>query len=133
LCGAHTGSSWAAGAQAASYEPHCSGVFGAGRDHVYAGRSRGLHFRQTGYSEGGSATGSFTADDLNPDGAINSLPGEGSDFSVSFSGNSIFSAFSLGYSDLLGLYHSPTTFSILTSSDPLFSRNASPGQPCTPL
>ena len=67
-------------------------------------------FTQAGYSAGATATGAFTGNDLNNDGIINSLEGEVSSFSLSFSGNSIVSAFTLDATSLIGLYYGPAAF-----------------------
>lgn len=62
------------------------------------------YFSQTGFEEGAYISGSFQATDLNLDGSyIGSIFAdfsEISDFSLSFSGNSIASAFSQSLSDL---------------------------------
>jgi len=62
-------------------------------------------FTQGGYSEGAIVTISFTGSDLNSNGQISSFDAEVSDFSMSFSGNSIVPSFSLGFSDLQGLVY----------------------------
>lgn len=90
-------------------------------------------FTQAGYSAGATATGGFTGDDLNDDGIINSLEGEVSSFSLSFSGNSIVGAFSLDATSLIGLYYGPSAFSIITASVPQFLLNSGPGGSCTPV
>lgn len=90
-------------------------------------------FTQSGYQEGATANGSFSGNDLNNDGAINSLSGELTGFSLSFSGNSIVSAFSLDTSDLIGLYYGPAAFSIITAGVPQFLLNVGPGGSCTPV
>jgi hypothetical protein len=90
-------------------------------------------FTQAGYSAGAIANGSFIGNDLNNDGIINSLAGEVSNFSLSFSGNSIVNAFTLDASSLIGLYYGPTAFSIITSSVPQFLLNSGPGGSCTPV
>ncbi len=56
-------------------------------------------FAQDGYAEGASITGSFAGTDLNNDGQLSSFQGEISDYSMSFSGNSIVDAFSHTFSD----------------------------------
>lgn len=62
------------------------------------------YFSQTGFEEGAYISGSFQATDLNGDGAyvgsIFSNFSEISDFSLSFSGNSIASAFTQSLADL---------------------------------
>jgi hypothetical protein len=62
-------------------------------------------FSQGGFSEGASVTGAFDADDLNGNGQISTFDGEVSGFSISFSGNSIITAFTLGFADLFGLVY----------------------------
>ena len=62
-----------------------------------------FNFFQAGYFEGASIVGSFTGEDLDSDGAINSFNSEVSDFSFSFSGNSIVSSFTHTFSELNGL------------------------------
>ena len=62
-------------------------------------------FTQDGYAEGAFVTLSFTGSDLNADTQITSFDGEITDFSMSFSGNSIVPAFSLGFADLFGLVY----------------------------
>lgn len=60
-------------------------------------------FSQTGFSGGGSISGSFTGDDLNNDGVLGSSISEISAFSLNFSGDSQIVNFSLGRNDLSGL------------------------------
>lgn len=56
-------------------------------------------FIQTGYSEGAQVTGSFEGVDSDENGQLSSFEGEVTAFSVSFSGNSLVPAFSLGIED----------------------------------
>ena len=68
-------------------------------------------FTQSGYAEGATVTGSFDGNDLNLDGQLFSGTGELTSFSMSFSGNSIVSAFTLTFADLWGfVYDIGTTF-----------------------
>jgi hypothetical protein len=63
-------------------------------------------FSQGGYSEGAVVTGTFSGVDLDLNGQLAGFGGdEISAFSMSFSGNSIVSAFSLGIDDLFGLVY----------------------------
>ncbi|MBD5780033.1 VPDSG-CTERM sorting domain-containing protein [Pelagicoccus sp. NFK12] len=62
-------------------------------------------FTQGGYEEGAVVTGSFTAEDINTDGQIDGFSGEVSDFSMSFSGNSLVAAFDLLFVDLFSLVY----------------------------
>jgi hypothetical protein len=63
------------------------------------------NFSQTGFSGGATISGSFTGNDLDMDGAINSFLGEVTNYSVSFSGNMIVGAFSHSFADLGGLIY----------------------------
>jgi hypothetical protein len=60
-------------------------------------------FAQSGFSGGGSITGTFTGTDLDGNGQLSSFNGEISDFSVRFSGDPMVPAFTLATADLLGL------------------------------
>ena len=62
-------------------------------------------FSQDGFAEGATVAGSFSGEDLNSDGQLASFGGEISDFQMSFSGNSVVPAFSLGFADLTGLVY----------------------------
>jgi hypothetical protein len=63
-------------------------------------------FTQDGFSEGATITGMFAGDDLNNDGQLVFGPGsELTDFSMSFSGNSIIPAFTLTLADLWGFVY----------------------------
>jgi hypothetical protein len=52
-----------------------------------------IRFFQSGFTGGGSVSGTLVGEDLNGDGIINGIDGEFSGGSVSFSGNSILPAF----------------------------------------
>ena len=65
----------------------------------------GYDFSQDGFDEGASVTGMFVAEDSNNNGQISSFNGEVSDFMMSFSGNSLVSAFSLDITSLFGLVY----------------------------
>jgi hypothetical protein len=64
-------------------------------------------FTEGGFSEGATLSGSFTASDLDGDGVISylflDLLPEVTDFSASFSGNSLVAPFQLTYADLFVL------------------------------
>lgn len=67
-------------------------------------------FSQGGFAEGATLTGNFSGDDSNGDGYLSHLPfalptaiEEITSFSLSFSGNSLVGAFTLGLSELEGL------------------------------
>jgi len=62
-------------------------------------------FSQSGFSEGAIVTMSFTGTDDDSDGQIASFTGEVTDFTMSFSGNSIVPAFSLSFPELFGLVY----------------------------
>ncbi|MDQ8183612.1 VPDSG-CTERM sorting domain-containing protein [Pelagicoccus sp. SDUM812005] len=64
-------------------------------------------FTQGGFEEGAFVSGSFTADDINLNGQISGFFGSGeiSDFSMSFSGNSLVSSFDLFFVDLFSLVY----------------------------
>lgn len=62
-------------------------------------------FTQTGFSGGGTVTGTFSGSDLDNDGFLNSFLGEITAYSMSFSGDSIIADFSHGLSDLYGLIY----------------------------
>jgi hypothetical protein len=70
-----------------------------------ANASLSFSFSQGGFDSGASVTGMFAGKDLDGNGQLSSLAGEVTDFSMSFSGNSIVSSFSLGFSDLVGLVY----------------------------
>lgn len=57
-------------------------------------------FEQTGFDEGASVTGSFSAEDLDSNGVVSLDDGEIFDFSLNFSGNSVLEAFNLVFGDL---------------------------------
>jgi hypothetical protein len=52
-------------------------------------------FTQSGFAEGAEVTGTFAGEDIDMDGQLSSFQGEVTNLSVSFSGNSIISAFAL--------------------------------------
>ncbi len=60
------------------------------------------YFSQGGYTDGASVFGSFTGSDLDGDGFIDASVGEVTDFTASFSGNTVVSAFTIDYSNLVG-------------------------------
>lgn len=62
-------------------------------------------FSQTGFSGGGSLTGSFSGSDLDNDGQLSSFQGEIIGYSMSFSGDTLISDFSHTFSDLAGLVY----------------------------
>ena len=62
-------------------------------------------FQQSGFAEGATVTGFFVGEDLNDDGQLTSFDGEVIDFSMTFSGNSIVPAFTLGMDNLNGLVY----------------------------
>jgi len=62
-------------------------------------------FSQSGFDEDALVTGQFVGDDLDGNGQLSSLSGEVTDFSMSFSGNSLVSSFSLGFADLFGIVY----------------------------
>lgn len=64
-----------------------------------------FNFYQAGFSDGATITGMFSGTDTDMDGQLNSFLGEITDYSVSFSGNSVVSAFSHDYADLGGLVY----------------------------
>ncbi|MEQ1620261.1 MAG: PEP-CTERM sorting domain-containing protein [Methylococcales bacterium] len=71
------------------------------------------NFTQTGFDFGASLSGSFQATDLNADGKLitnpfDALADEITDFTFTFSGNSIVSGFTHSFSDLTVLYYTPT-------------------------
>ena len=78
-------------------------------------------FTQAGYEEGASISGSFSASDVNSNGNISGSSftnfTEISDFSVSFSGNSLVSAFTHTFANLDALNFTPTR-SVLGDIDP---------------
>ncbi|MEI6336458.1 MAG: PEP-CTERM sorting domain-containing protein [Methylococcaceae bacterium] len=78
-------------------------------------------FTQTGYEEGASISGSFSASDVNSDGwikgSIFSNFTEISDFTVSWSGNSLVSAFTHTLADLSFLNYQPSR-AVLGDADP---------------
>ncbi len=65
----------------------------------------GFNFSQGGFDEGADVTGIFYGQDLDGNGQLSSFAGEITYFSMSFSGNSIVGAFSLGFLDLFGLVY----------------------------
>ena len=69
------------------------------------GQSQTLGFFQTGYSKGAIVTGSFVGEDLDFNSQLNAFDGETTDFDITFSGNSIVTAFSLDFDDLFGLVY----------------------------
>lgn len=60
-------------------------------------------FTQTGFSGGGSLSGSFSGVDLDLDGLLDASFGELSAFTLNFSGDRVIADFSLGLGDLAGL------------------------------
>jgi hypothetical protein len=60
-------------------------------------------FSQTGFTGGGLLSGSFSGADINLDGILDFSANEISAFSLSFTGGTSVSAFTLGYGDLFGL------------------------------
>ncbi len=62
-------------------------------------------FTEAGFTDGAQVTGTFAGSDLNNDGELSSFGGEVTDFTMSFSGNSLVSAFSLDVSHLFGLVY----------------------------
>ncbi|WP_262965546.1 VPLPA-CTERM sorting domain-containing protein [Methylobacter psychrophilus] len=70
------------------------------------------NFTQTGYEEGASISGSFSASDVNSDGWISGASWsnftEISDYTVSWSGNSLVSAFTHIFADLTALNYQPS-------------------------
>lgn len=54
-----------------------------------------FNFHQSGFEEGAFITGSFSGRDINTDGQLTSFSGEISNFSMTFSGNSLVDAFTL--------------------------------------
>lgn len=66
-------------------------------------------FFQSGYDDGAFVSGTFAGEDLNTNGRLewNPTPGlnELTAFSLSFSGNSLVGAFSLGLGDVMGLLY----------------------------
>lgn len=97
----------------------------------------GFDFSQGGYADGATVTGMFYGNDFDGNGQLSSFSGEVSGFMMSFSGNSLVSAFSLGISDLFGLVYDLDggplgdgfTLQIegIGASDGIFSYNAGPG------
>lgn len=67
--------------------------------------AQSFEFTQSGFSEGAVVTLSFSGTDNNADTQITSFDGEITAFSMSFSGNSIVPAFTLGLADLQGLVY----------------------------
>ena len=65
----------------------------------------GYNFSQGGFEEGADVTGMFFGEDLNGNGQLSSANGEITDFMMSFSGNSLVQAFSLGFDALFGLVY----------------------------
>jgi hypothetical protein len=94
-------------------------------------------FSQSGFEEGASVSGSFTGDDSDLNGQLSFFTGEISDFAMSFSGNSLVPAFSLGFGNLTGLVYDldggPLGDGFLidiegiAASDPSFSYSVGPG------
>lgn len=62
-------------------------------------------FTQTGFSGGGTVTGTFSGSDFDNNGFLSSFAGEITDYSMSFSGDSIVADFSHGLSDFYGLIY----------------------------
>lgn len=62
-------------------------------------------FSQSGYSGGGSISGTFIATDLNHDGQISSFTGEVTGFSLTFFGDAIVGNFTHTFSNLSGLVY----------------------------
>lgn len=60
-------------------------------------------FSQGGFSDGATISGSFTANDDDGNGQLDSFAGEVTAFTLQFSGNSLVAAFSLGLGDLFAL------------------------------
>ena len=67
--------------------------------------ARTFMFSQTGFSGGGSVSGTFDAVDVDGNGQISSFAGEVSGYSMSFSGDSMVGNFSHGFGDLFGLVY----------------------------
>lgn len=63
------------------------------------------NFYQSGYAEGAFVSGTFTGDDLDFNGQLSSFNNEVTDFTMSFSGNSLVPTFSLGFLDLDGVVY----------------------------
>lgn len=105
-------------------------------------------FVQSGFTDGASMTGSFTATDLDSDGligffAVGGLP-EVTAFAASFSGNALVPAFALDFTDLFGLVYDldgdigDITFEGVAASNANGFWNAGPGplfleEPCDGL
>ncbi len=64
-----------------------------------------FNFTQDGYDEGATISGTFAGEDLDNDGQLTSFNGELTNFTMSFSGNSLVSAFTLGFADLWGFVY----------------------------
>ena len=62
-------------------------------------------FAQGGYADGATISGTFTGDDLDHDGQLNSFAGEISGFVLFFSGNAVVPAFSHTFAQLSGLVY----------------------------
>lgn len=63
-------------------------------------------FHQGGFAEGASVSGFFTGEDSNNNGSLEHIgTGEVTDFSLTFTGNSLVAGFTLGFSDLFGLLY----------------------------
>jgi hypothetical protein len=59
-----------------------------------------FEFTQAGYSDGASVSGFFKGVDTNGDGRLQNFgPGEITDFGMTFSGNALVSAFSIGFAN----------------------------------
>jgi hypothetical protein len=86
-------------------------------------------FIESGFSEGATLSGTFTATDLDGSGAIEylftDLDPEVTDFSATFSGNSIVDSFQLTFYDLAGLVYDPQGYFFTPN---LFGFGASNGQ-----
>jgi len=65
----------------------------------------GYNFSQGGFAEGATVDGMFFGEDLDNNDQLSSFAGEITDAMMSFSGNSIVDAFSLGFSDFVGLVY----------------------------
>lgn len=75
---------------------------------AWSGASRAalaFDFYQDGFDDRASVTGMFVGDDLDGNGQLSSFNKEVYDFEMSFSGNSLVPAFTLGYSDLVDLVY----------------------------
>ena len=64
-----------------------------------------FNFTQGGYTGGASVFGSFTGDDLDMNGQINSFAGETLAYTMTFTGNAIVGSFTHTFSDFGGLVY----------------------------